>query len=67
MSLISNLAALIKDVSHIAILELVKEIKLPNEVMVYGDSKVTLFLADLVAEFPTIWKDKGFVKVPIDD
>lgn len=67
VSLISNLVALIKDVSHTAVLELAKEIKLSNGVMVYGDSKATLSLADLVAEFPTIWKDEGFVKVPIDD
>ena len=47
--------------------DLAKETKLDNGVMVYGDAQATTALSDLVAEFPTIWQDEGFVKLPQDD
>ena len=46
---------------------LAKETRLPNGVMVYGDKHATSSLANLVSEFPSVWKDEGFVKVPQDD
>ena len=35
--------------------------------MVYGDANSTSALENLVNEFPTIWKDDGFVNVPQDE
>ena len=46
---------------------LAKETRLDNGVMVYGDAQATTALSDLVTEFPTIWQDEGFVKLPQDD
>lgn len=44
-----------------------QETRLPNGVMVYGDPQVTRALSDLVAEFPQVWEDTGFVNVPKDE
>lgn len=44
-----------------------KEIKLPNGVMVYGDSNNTKVLFDLVAEYPRLWNDEGFANIPEED
>ena len=45
---------------------LAKETRLDNGVMVYGDAQATTALSDLVAEFPQVWKDEGFVNIPED-
>ena len=34
--------------------------------MVYGDAPTTQRFAELVAEYPTIWEDNGFVDIPED-
>lgn len=46
---------------------LAKETKLNNEVMIYRDTKSTATLSNLIAEFPTVWKNEGFVKLPQKD
>ena len=66
MSLAGSLSAL----AHNAVAsqaDVAKETKLPNGVMIYGDSHDTRILADLVDEFPTLWQDEGFAKVPEED
>ncbi len=40
------------------------ETVLDNGVKVYGDVAAIKQIADLVAEYPTIWKSKGFVQIP---
>ncbi len=40
------------------------ETVLDNGVKVYGDPAAVKQIADLVAEYPTIWKSKGFVQIP---
>ena len=47
--------------------DVAKETKLPNGVMVYGNNNDTQLLTNLVNEFPTLWKDEGFAKVPEND
>ena len=47
--------------------DLATEARLPNGVMVYGDAQARAQLADLVAEYPSVWKDEGFVKLPQED
>lgn len=37
---------------------------LDNGVKVYGDAAAIKQIADLVAEYPTIWESKGFVQIP---
>ncbi len=43
------------------------EMQLPNGVMVYGNPRECQALSDLVDEFPTLWVDQGFVKVPKEE
>ncbi len=40
------------------------EIVLSNGVRVYGDETVVRRIAELVAEYPTIWESQGFVQIP---
>lgn len=44
-----------------------KETCLPNGIMVYGTPGEVQRLADLVNDYPTLWKDEGFVNVPMDE
>ncbi len=37
---------------------------LDNGVKIYGDKHAATLLAQLVAEFPTIWESQGFVQIP---
>lgn len=37
------------------------EIRLDNRVRVYGDKHAIILLAQLIAEYPSIWKSEGFV------
>ena len=46
--------------------DLAKETKLPNGIMVYSNRHDTQLLSNLVDEFPTVWRDEGFVNVPED-
>lgn len=39
------------------------EMVLDNGVKVYGNAVAVKQIADLVAEYPTIWKSKGFVQI----
>ena len=43
------------------------EIKLQNEVTVYGDEIVRKSLGSLIEEFSTLWIDKGFVDIPQEE
>ena len=49
------------------ITDVASETKLPNGVRVYGNKHDTGILSDLVNEFPTLWRDQGFVQVPEND
>ena len=43
------------------------ETRLPNGVMLYGNPEQVQELASLVQEFPNLWIDTGFVKIPQED
>ncbi len=40
------------------------ETLLDNRIKVYGDAATVKQIANLLAEYPTIWKSKGFVQIP---
>ncbi len=40
------------------------ETVLSNEVRIYGDSAAVKQIAELVAEYPTIWESQGLVQIP---
>ena len=42
------------------------KIVLDNKVKVYGDAAAIKQIADLLAEYPTIWESKGFVQIPLE-
>ena len=44
--------------------DLSMETTLENEVRVYGDKHAVTLLAQLVAEYPSIWESEGFVQIP---
>ena len=64
MSIAGSLSQLTHNAT--ATTDLAKETKLPNSIMVYGNRHNTQLLSNLVDEFPSVWKDKGFVNVPKD-
>ena len=39
---------------------------LENGVRVYGDKHAVALLAQLVAEYPSIWESEGFVQIPLE-
>ena len=66
MTLAGSLSALV----HHAIadpVDIARETKLPNGVTVYGNKQDTKVLTSLVNEFPTLWEDEGFAKIPEED
>lgn len=42
------------------------EIVLDNEVKVYGNASTVKQIANLIAEYPVIWKSQGFVQIPLE-
>ena len=45
----------------------VDETRFPNGVMIYGNSHETKILSNLMKEFPTLWKDEGFINISEED
>ena len=43
------------------------EVRCPNGVMLFGGEDAVRALAELVEEFPTLWVDNGFVRVPEEE
>ena len=43
------------------------EVRCPNGVMLFGDDDAIRALTALVQDFPTLWVDNGFVRVPEDE
>ena len=38
---------------------------LDNGIKIYGDTAIVEQIAELVAEYPTIWESQGFVRIPL--
>ena len=66
MSLAGSFSSLVNHASEISS-GFATESKLSNGVMVYGNEHEKQQLSDLVDEFPSLWKDEGFAKVPQDE
>ena len=41
------------------------ETVLDNSIKIYGDTATVEQIAELVAEYPTIWESQGFVRIPL--
>ena len=44
-----------------------REEQLPNGIKVYGMPSKIQVLSQLVSKYPTLWKDKGFVDISVND
>ena len=61
MSMAESLSQLVYNAISI---DITKETKLPNGIIIYDNDNNTQLLTNLVNKFPTLQKDKGFAKVP---